>query len=56
MRFYFDVGPFIDYLTKFGHTNPSYSPRSLVNPCKRSGLKALAARSAGQPPHFTYAL
>jgi hypothetical protein len=32
--------------------NPSYSPRSLLKPCKGSLLKALAARTAGQPPHF----
>ncbi len=33
-----------------------YSPRPLVNPCKRSLLKALPARAAGRPPHFASTL
>jgi Plasmid encoded RepA protein len=46
------AGDFYRFSAMNVRANPSYSPRPLVNPCRRSLLKALAARCAGQPPQF----
>jgi hypothetical protein len=37
---------------EFDPASPPYSPRSLLNPCKRSLPRALAARTTGQPSNF----